>query len=372
VTHRFAHVNGVRLHYVEAQPATTNGSESTSGRWCLLLHGFPEFWYSWRHQLPALARAGFRAVAPDLRGYNLSDKPPGIRSYRLDHLLGDLVGLIHHLGEPKASVVGHDWGGVLAWHLAIYHPDLVERLVILNAPHPAAYQRELHSWRQLLKSWYVFLFQVPGLAEQLISAGDFDLVERMFRHQPVNPNAFTPEDVRLYKHALARPGALTAALKYYRANSSALVQRLHNSPTITVPTLLLWGERDNYLSPRLTEGLQSWVTNLSVVRFPDVSHWIQNDAPERVNWLMVEFLKGSPVTRIASPALAAPAAPRIDGHGAEHPVAAVPSAHPEHRQLDSATDCPREKPVGAWRNEFGPLRYSNCTNSQRGPRRRLL
>jgi pimeloyl-ACP methyl ester carboxylesterase len=297
--HGGAVVNGVRLHYVEVG----------SGPPVILLHGFPEFWYSWRHQLPALAQAGLRAVAPDLRGYNLSDKPPGVRSYRLDLLVGDLVGLIRHLGDRKASVVGHDWGGVLAWHLAMYHPDVVERLVILNAPHPAAFQRELHTWQQLLKSWYIFLFQVPGLAEQLFTAGDFDLLERMLRRQPVNTNAFTLEDVRLYKHALARPGALTAALNYYRALGSALLQQVHHPPTVSVPTLLLWGERDNYLSPRLTEGLQAWVPNLSVVRFPDVSHWIQNDAPEPVNRLMVEFLHGLPVTRIAPPALADVAVP---------------------------------------------------------------
>jgi pimeloyl-ACP methyl ester carboxylesterase len=261
----------------------------------LALHGFPEFWYSWRRQIPALATAGFRVLAPDLRGYNLSDKPPGVSAYRVEVLLEDVAGLIHRTGEEKASIAGHDWGGVLAWFFAMRHPEMVDRLVILNAPHPAAYRRELRSWTQLRKSWYLFLFQVPGLAELLIGAGDYDLVGRMLRRQPVHREAFSPEDVRHYKHALARPGALTAALNYYRAMGNPMHRSERETVPITAPTLLLWGERDSFLSIRLTEGLNAWVPNLHVVRFPDVSHWIQNDAPERVNRSMIDFLRGAPL-----------------------------------------------------------------------------
>jgi pimeloyl-ACP methyl ester carboxylesterase len=291
VHHRFAKVNGVTLHYAEAYAATENGRASTSGRLCLMLHGFPEFWYSWRHQIPALAAAGFHVLAPDLRGYNLSDKPPGVRAYRIDALLGDAIGLIEHGGAEKAAIVGHDWGGVIAWHLAMYHPQVVEKLIILNAPHPAAYWREMRSWRQLLKSWYVLFFQLPALPELLLGVGDFDWVSRMLRQQPVHPQAFGPEAIRRYKQALARPGALTAALNYYRAALRHRPRRAaKNYGPINVPVLLLWGERDSYLNPRLTEGLSEWVPNLRIVRFPDVSHWIQNDAPERVNRLMIDFL----------------------------------------------------------------------------------
>jgi epoxide hydrolase 4 len=291
VHHRLARINGVTLHYVEAYPATENGKDSTSGKLCLTLHGFPEFWYSWRHQIPALAGAGFHVLAPDLRGYNLSDKPQGVWAYRMDALLGDVIGLIDHAGAARAAIVGHDWGGVIAWHLAVFHPQLVEKLIILNAPHPAAYWREIRSWRQLLKSWYIFFFQTPGLPELLLSIGDFDWVSRMLRHQPVRPQAFGPKDIRRYKQALARPGALTAALNYYRAALRHRPQRAaRGDDSINVPVLLLWGERDSYLNPRLTEGLNAWVPNLRVVRFPDVSHWIQNDAPERVNRLMIDFL----------------------------------------------------------------------------------
>ncbi len=293
--HRDATVNGVHLHYVEAG----------SGPLVVLLHGFPEFWYSWRHQLPALAAAGFRVLAPDLRGYNLSDKPPGVPAYRMDVLLEDVAGLIHHAGESRAAVVGHDWGGVLAWHLPPRYPEMVDRLIILNAPHPAAYRREMRSWRQLLKSWYVFLFQVPGLPEQMFCAGDYDLVGRMLRRQPVHREAFTPEDIRCYKQALARPGALTAALNYYRALRYPMAHAGGEPSLISVPTLLLWGEQDPYLSPRLTEGLQSWVSDLRVVRFPDASHWVQNDAPERVNRLMIDFLRDLPIPRLEQTAPAA-------------------------------------------------------------------
>lgn len=279
--HHQSWINGIRLHYVEAG----------TGPLLILLHGFPEFWYSWRHQVPALAAAGFHVFAPDLRGYNLSEKPPSVSAYRIDALLGDVIGLIDHAGAQRAAIAGHDWGGVIAWHFAMRHPQKVEKLIILNAPHPAAYRRELRSWRQLLKSWYVFFFQVPGLPEQVLGAGDFGWIERLFRHQPVHPEAFGPEDVRLYKQALARPGALTAALNYYRAFMRYRSQRAaRNDVPINVPVLLLWGERDTYLNPRLTEGLSAWVPNLRVVRFPDVSHWIQNDAPERVTRLMIDFL----------------------------------------------------------------------------------
>jgi epoxide hydrolase 4 len=297
VHHRFARISDIRLHYVEANPTAENGKDIASGRLCIMLHGFPEFWYSWRRQIPALAAAGFHVLVPDLRGYNLSDKPRGIAAYRIDYLIGDVLGLIEHAGAQRAAIIGHDWGGVIAWHLAMYHPQVVEKLVILNAPHPAAYRRELRSWKQLLKSWYVFFFQMPGLPELLLRAGDFDSLGRMLRSQPVNPEAFAPEDVRRYKQAMAQPGALTAAIDYYRAFFRYRNQRTVSDNTpINVPVLLLWGERDTYLSPRLTEGLNAWVPNLRLLRFPDVSHWIQNDSPERVNRLMIDFLRGTSPT----------------------------------------------------------------------------
>jgi pimeloyl-ACP methyl ester carboxylesterase len=258
----------------------------------LLLHGFPEFWYSWRHQIPALAAAGFHVLAPDLRGYNLTDKPKGVHAYRLELLLGDVTGLIEHAGEQQAVVVGHDWGGVIAWALAMHHPECVRRLVVLNAPHPAAFARELGGPTQWLRSWYILFFQLPLLPEWALRAGTYALLERTLRRQPVHRGAFTDEDIRRYKEALDRPGALTAALNYYRAALRSLGVGRSDLRPIQAPTLLLWGVHDPYLGVALTEGLSRWVENLRIERL-DASHWLQNDAPERVNDLLTGFLQGA-------------------------------------------------------------------------------
>ena len=170
-SHHQAIVNGVRLHYVEAG----------EGPLVVLLHGFPEFWYAWRDQIPALAAAGYRVVAPDMRGYNLSEKPPGVTSYRLEHLTADVAALIRQLGAERATVVGHDWGGAVAWQLPVFHPEVVERLAVLNAPHPGALLRELRTLEQLRRSWYIAFFQLPWLPELALRAGDAALLRRMLR-----------------------------------------------------------------------------------------------------------------------------------------------------------------------------------------------
>jgi pimeloyl-ACP methyl ester carboxylesterase len=280
LAHRFAVVNGVRLHYVEVG----------SGPLVVLLHGFPDFWHSWRHQIPALVTAGFRILAPDLRGYNESDKPPGVENYRLELLISDVAGLIEHAGESQASVVGHDWGGGIAWSLAMHRPEVVRKLVILNAPHPAAFLRELRRPSQLLRSWYVFFFQLPWLPEWCLRMGNFALLERTLRHDPVRPDAFTEEDLRRYKRALSQPGAITAAINYYRAALRHACDPAQSIRTIPAATLLIWGQRDRYLGPGLTEGLEQWVPHIRIARL-DASHWVQSDAPEEVNRLLVEFLQ---------------------------------------------------------------------------------
>lgn len=279
-THHRAFINGLHLHYVEAG----------TGPLILLLHGFPEFWYSWRHQIPALADAGFRVIAPDLRGYNESDRPAGIRNYRMELLVEDVAGLIRHVGVERAVVVAHDWGGVIAWRLAMDRPELVERLVILNSPHPAAYRRELRNPMQWLRSSYVLFFQLPWLPEWLLGVGNFALLRRVWRRQPLRADAFTAKDIMMYRLALSRPGARTAALNYYRANLRILGKTLGDIRPIVAPTLLIWGERERYLGIGLTHGLERWVPRIRVERLPDASHWVQNDAPERVNQLILEFL----------------------------------------------------------------------------------
>src|SRR5215217_4691096 len=207
MTHRWIDVGRLRLHCVEAG----------TGPLVVLLHGFPEFWYAWRHQLPALADAGYRVVAPDLPGYNTSDKPPRVRDYRPSVLATEVADLIVALGADSAAVAGHDWGGGLAWLLAMQHPELVERLVVLNAPHPIRFLKGLRSPRQLRRSWYILAFQAPWLPERLLAAGDFQALRRALRQQPSRPGAFTAQDIDRYVAAAAQPGALRAAINYYRA-----------------------------------------------------------------------------------------------------------------------------------------------------------
>ena len=278
--HRYATVNGVRFHYVEAG----------GGPLIVLLHGFPEFYYSWRHQIPLLAACGLRVIAPDLRGYNDTGKPKGISNYRLSLLTDDIAALIEHAGEKSATVVGHDWGGVIAWHLAMRRQELVQQLVVLNAPHPGALRRELRNPGQWLRSSYAGFFQLPWLPEWIIRARNFALVERIFKRQAVHSSAFTTGDIALYKQALNQPGALTAALNYYRAVLRFPGEVFGEIRTISVPTLLIWGEQDPALSVRLTQRLERWVANIRVVRLSNASHWVQNDRPEEVNQLLRDFL----------------------------------------------------------------------------------
>ncbi|HEX2174192.1 MAG TPA: alpha/beta hydrolase [Dehalococcoidia bacterium] len=258
-----------------------------SGRLVLLLHGFPQCWYCWRWQIPALAPR-YRAVAPDLRGYNLSDKPAG--GYDVDTLAGDVVALIRALGHDRAVVVGHDWGGAIAWVVALRYPEVVEALAILNAPHPAAYRRALRRYpRQLLRSWYVGFFQIPFLPEQLLTAFGGRLTAVLLRGS-ARRHTFTPADLAVYRAAITVPGAARAALAYYRA----LPRRLRSvddwSRRIECPTLVLWGERDPALDLALLDELDRWVPNLTVRTFPGATHWIPEDAPDEVNRALLDWL----------------------------------------------------------------------------------
>lgn len=286
-THQDAIVNGVRLHYVAAGPE--------EGDLVVLLHGFPEFWYSWHAQIPALAEAGYRVLAPDMRGYNRSEKPADVASYRTRELVGDVVGLIEHAGRESAHVVGHDWGGAVAWSVAIGRPDVVDRLVICNAPHPSAFERELTTNPdQLRKSWYIFAFQVPWLPEFLLSLHDAWAIGRLFASAGVDPEAFPPADRRRYREAFARPGAARGAINYYRATVRDTLRRLPaggvGDQHVAVPTLVIWGEQDAALSTAMLDGLDQWVPDLEVRRLPDASHWVQADAPERVSEAILEFV----------------------------------------------------------------------------------
>ena len=272
--------NGITLHAAAAGPP--------DGPLVVLLHGFPEFWYGWRHQISALAAAGMRILAPDQRGYNLSDKPAGIAAYTLDRLAEDVLGLADSLGCPRFAVVGHDWGGVVAWHLAGRHPERVSRAAVLNAPHPATLRRYAQGHpSQALKSWYVGFFQMPSLPELALRAGDFWVLRRVLRRSS-RGGAFTAEDFRAYREAWAQPGALRAGLNWYRA----LRQDARQAPParIQVPVRVIWGDCDAFLERGLAEAGIALCEDGEVCHLPDATHWVQHERPDEVNRLLIDFL----------------------------------------------------------------------------------
>jgi epoxide hydrolase 4 len=275
---------GVRLHYVEAG----------SGPLVVLLHGFPEFWWSWRHQIPALAEAGFRVVAVDMRGYGQSDAPGDWREYRMETLAADVAGLIEALGEEKAFVVGHDWGAAVAWMVATLHPERVERLAILNVPHPDTMLRTLRrSPRQLRRSWYMFFFQIPRLPEWLAARSGRKFLEGVY--SDARPGAFTAEDLARYEAALLEsPGGLKGPINYYRAalrQSPRRAQSLY--APIPAPVLVIWGTQDRHLIEEMAESDPRLVPDVRVVKLPGASHWVQHDEPERVTALLTEHFKAA-------------------------------------------------------------------------------
>jgi pimeloyl-ACP methyl ester carboxylesterase len=275
--------DGVRLHVATAG----------KGPPVILLHGFPENWRSWRRQIPALAASGFSVYVPDLRGYNLSDRPPRRNDYQLDHLVADVVALIHATGHPRVHLAGHDWGGVIAWGVAGKYPQLVDKLVIFNAPHLDIYLKKVRYPLQMLRSWYVLFFLLPRLPELVLSAENYSAVRHMFEQGPARKAAFSSSDVNEYIHALSQPGALTAGLNYYRANLSvSVLRRFARMRPVDAETLVIWGDRDPALGTELLEGLEDVVPRLRIHRIPDSSHWVQNEAPVEVNRVFVDFLSG--------------------------------------------------------------------------------
>lgn len=276
--HKYIHSNGVRLHYV------TQGE----GELMLMLHGFPEFWYSWRHQIPEFAKR-YKVVALDLRGYNDSDKPSDLEAYRMSELVNDVGGVIRGLGYDRCILVGHDWGGAIAWSFAYAYPTLVERLIVMNLPHPAQFAAGLRTPQQLLRSWYILFFQLPWLPEWLLQLGNYQLITEMFSQMAINKTVFTPSDLDAYRQAAAKPGALTAMLNYYRnLPQSSLFQTEWG--ILKIPTLLIWGESDAALGVELTYGTDRYVEQLTLRYIPNCSHWVQQEQPDLVNRYMQEFL----------------------------------------------------------------------------------
>ncbi len=276
--HQYLSANGIRLHYV------TEGE----GPLMLFLHGFPEFWYSWRHQIGEFSK-NYKVVAVDLRGYNESDKPTAKAAYAMSELVKDVEGVIKALGYEDCVLVAHDWGGAIAWQFAYAYPNLITRLIVLNIPHPAKFAAGLRTFRQLKRSWYIAFFQLPAIPERMLKKNNYKAIRAVFRDSAINPNAFTEKDLDALVEAAAKPGALTGMLNYYR-NLSIKTLKQKTEGKLTVPTLMIWGEEDAALGKELSEGTEDYVADLTLRYIPNCSHWVQQEQPVLVNQYIREFL----------------------------------------------------------------------------------
>ncbi|MHA1670508.1 MAG: alpha/beta fold hydrolase [Promethearchaeota archaeon] len=286
----FAEVNGVKLHYIKAGPE--------NGELILFLHGFPQFWYMWRDQLLEFSK-DYLAVAPDMRGYNLSSKPEEIKQYQPHHIIEDFRALVEeHFTRKKCILVGHDWGGVISYPFANAHPNLVEKLIIINAPHPNIFNRLIAKNKdQQSSSQYILFFRSKN-AEGYLSANNYKNILDII----VTPKMkFTEDDKQMYINAWSLPGALTGGLNYYRAGGlkpplegekidNLTDQRDLGPVMINVPTLIIWGEKDTALTTHNLKGLDKFIPDLQIKRIPEGSHWIINEQPDRINNLIREFL----------------------------------------------------------------------------------
>jgi pimeloyl-ACP methyl ester carboxylesterase len=299
-------VNGVDL---EVAVANRGGERGLA----LLVHGFPELAFSWRFQIPMLAAAGYEVWAPNTRGYRGSSKPPEVRDYAMDELLADLGALIDCSGRNRITMIGHDWGAAQAWMFAIRKVRPLERLVIMNVPHPACMQRELRRFRQLRKSWYIFFFQLPKLPEWVLTRKQAEAIGAAFTSSAVDESRFPEVVVDEYRRAAQRDGAMTAMLNYYRAAVRGARRARHEVlEVVETPTLMIWGEDDVALSKETTEGTEEHVRDLTLRFLPGVSHWVQQEAPETVNAMLGAWLDDRDVPeageisveRLAEPALA--------------------------------------------------------------------
>jgi len=279
--HSTIETNGIKLHVVQAGPQ--------SGVPVVLLHGFPEFLYGWRKQIPALVAEGCRVIIPDQRGYNLSDKPKGAKSYIASALVADIIGLIDALGYEKVNLVGHDWGAVVAWKLAIKHPERLHKLGIMNVPHPAVMQKFLsRDPDQIRRSWYAMFFQLPWLPETILKINDWRNAIRVLRASSKH-RSFTDEDIIQYKEAWSQPEVMTSMLNWYRA----IFQRqpkMADGLRVKVPTLMMWGMKDFALTHRMARPSMDYCDEGNLILFPEATHWIHLDAAEEVNHYLTDFI----------------------------------------------------------------------------------
>ena len=282
----------VTTRRIEANGLSFVVDEAGEGdRVALLLHGFPESRFSWRHQIPLLAALGWRVVAPDLRGYGETSRPPRKADYVIDRLVEDVAALFDACGARERLLVGHDWGAAIAWAFALDRPRPLDGLVIMNVPHPAVLARVMKaSWRQPLRSWYMAFFQLPGLPEAMMTARRAQAIGQAFVGMAVDKARFPPEVTEVYRRNALLPGAMTAMINYYRANTGMLTRWGATPPVIEVPTLMIWGEEDTALAIENTEGYEPLVSDFTLRRLPGVSHWVQQEAPEAVNAILSQWL----------------------------------------------------------------------------------
>jgi len=277
----FIKTNGIQLHVVMAGPQ--------SGPPVVLLHGFPENWRCWIRQLPALVSAGCRVIIPDQRGYNLSDKPKGIYSYRIEELTRDILGLIDELEYEKVNLIGHDFGALVAWMLAVKHPERLHRLGIINVPHPAVMWRFLRrDFEQMRRSWYALFFQLPWLPEIILSLGSWRITTSGMRRSG-RPNAFTHDDIEKYKESWSQPGAMTAMLNWYRA-AARYRPEVTDDMQVAVRTLILWGVNDVALSRRMARPSLDYCEEGNLIFFPDATHWVQREDADEVNKHLLKLI----------------------------------------------------------------------------------
>jgi len=288
------HNEEIRVEFVEAGDMrfeVHSCGDPKSEKLALFLHGFPEHAHSWRHQLPLLARLGYKAWAPNQRGYGKTTRPVGVKAYRMEHLLEDVAALIDASGCREVTLLGHDWGGAVAWFAAIYRVRPIERLVVMNIPHPTLFREALRSNRtQLRRSLYILFFQLPWLPELLMRRKGAEMVAKAFTSMAVDKGRFPEEDLAVYRENALQPGAATAMLNWYRA--ARFMDRSEEYPLVEVPTLMIWGEEDSALGKELTHGTEALVRDFTLRYLPGVSHWVQQEAPEQVNAILEEWLRG--------------------------------------------------------------------------------
>ena len=290
LTHENANLGEINIHYVTAG----------TGKLIVFLHGFPEFWYGWKKQLEEFSK-DYQAVAPDMRGYNLSSRPAEVEQYHMKYLVEDIRLLAEHLGHKKFVLVAHDWGGGVAWSFTLRYPKYIEKLIIINAPHPFIFDRELRNNPDQQKaSAYMLMFRSKE-AEQILSANNYASLVDTVLTDGLKQGYFNEEDKKAYIEAWSQPGALTGGLNYYRAaslggltgeTSATILDPVPDNLVVKVPTLIIWGEKDKYLLTGNIDGLDRYVTKLTIKRIPDGSHWVVHEKPELVNRLMREFIEG--------------------------------------------------------------------------------